>query len=407
MTIQKSLDAVIDQYLDRYAEPEAQWCNLIQQPAIACNKIYRQVLVIPAYAEAENFLSQVIQHCRSDEVLSIVVVNAPQSEARFQVDSNLLEKTQRLLVALQHTDAIPLLTIDRASQGKRIPHAQGVGLARKIGTDIALRLHQQGRVTSPWLYQTDADARLPKTYFQAIDKACLGPGTVIFTHKHVSEDELTTKAALLYDAHMRYYVDALAAQGSSYAYPTLGSTIAVHAQNYAQVRGYPKRNAGEDFHLLNKLNKLSPVQRLEQPTVEVQARLSSRVTFGTGPSLQKIVEQLALDPSGESYLSYDYRCFELLGHALNYLRNCGKGLRQPHSGAASDSQRQQLEHILQQLGVDKIINPNLYKQPSAIQRQKLLNEWFDALKTLRFIHLAAKHYPNQSLLKTLQSLPAA
>ncbi|NCF33453.1 MAG: hypothetical protein GWP50_07775 [Proteobacteria bacterium] len=406
MTIHKALDAVIDQYLDRYAEPEAQWCNLIRQPAIACNKIYRQVLVIPAYAEAENFLSQVIQHCGSEEVLSIVVVNAPQSEARFQADLNLLQKTQRLLAALQQTDSTPLLLIDRASQGKRIPRAQGVGLARKIGTDIALRLHQQGRVTSPWLYQTDADARLPKTYFQAIGKACLGSGTVVFTHKHVSEDELTTKAAQLYDAHMRYYVEALAAQGSPYAYPTLGSTIAVHAQNYAQVRGYPKRNAGEDFHLLNKLNKLSPVQRLEQPTVEVQARLSSRVTFGTGPSLQKIVEQLALDPSGESYLSYDYRCFELLGHALNYLRNCGKGLRQPHSGAASNSQRQQLEHILQQLGVDKIINPNLYKQPSEIQRRKLLNEWFDALKTLRFIHLASKHYPNQSLLKTLQSLPA-
>ncbi|GIR63469.1 MAG: hypothetical protein CM15mP68_1350 [Pseudomonadota bacterium] len=62
--------------------------------------------------------------------------------------------------------------------------------------------------------------------------------------------------------------------GSAYAYPTLGSTISVHAQSYARVRGYPKRNAGEDFYLLNKLNKLHPVQVLQQPVIEVQARLS-------------------------------------------------------------------------------------------------------------------------------------
>ena len=93
---------------------------------------------------------------------------------------------------------------------------------------------------------------------------------------------------------MQFYVQALAVNGSAYAYPTLGSTISVHAQSYARVRGYPKRNAGEDFYLLNKLNKLHPVQVLQQPVIEVQARLSSRVTFGTGPALQKIVGFLAI-----------------------------------------------------------------------------------------------------------------
>ena len=43
---------------------------------------------------------------------------------------------------------------------------------------------------------------------------------------------MITPAASLYDAHMQFYVQALAANGSAHAYPTLGSTIAVHAESY-------------------------------------------------------------------------------------------------------------------------------------------------------------------------------
>ncbi|GIR63470.1 MAG: hypothetical protein CM15mP68_1360 [Pseudomonadota bacterium] len=53
----------------------------------------------------------------------------------------------------------------------------------------------------------------------------------------------------------------------------------------------------------------------------------------------------------------------------------------------------------------KFLNPALLQQPSTRQRQKLLNDWFDALKTLRFVHEAAKYYPDTSLRQTLLSLP--
>ena len=64
---------------------------------------------------------------------------------------------------------------------------------------------------------------------------------------------------------MSYYVAGLAMAGSRYAHHSLGSTIAVHAKTYAAVRGYPKRSAGEDFYLLNKICKLAPVERLAGP----------------------------------------------------------------------------------------------------------------------------------------------
>ena len=43
---------------------------------------------------------------------------------------------------------------------------------------------------------------------------------------------------------------------SPYAFHTIGSTMAVSANHYAKVRGFPKREAGEDFYLLNKLAKV-------------------------------------------------------------------------------------------------------------------------------------------------------
>ena len=399
------MDAVIEQYLNHYAEAEAQWSELVGQPALAHDAHYEHALVIPAFAETEDFLARVTERCQTPDTLNIVVVNAPESTGRLQVSAEQLKQTELLLQRLEHDVARPVLVIDRVSMGKRIAQPQGVGLARKIGTDVALRLFQQGRIRSPWLCQTDADARLPSNYFNAIANLAALPGAVVFAHKHTSADPHITQAAGLYDAHMQFYVQALAVNGSAYAYPTLGSTISVHAQSYARVRGYPKRNAGEDFYLLNKLNKLHPVQVLQQPVIEVQARLSPRVTFGTGPALQNIVGLLASDPSGDSYKSYDYRCFELLGHALTYLRNSGLGLEAPHSHAASNSQQRQIEQILQTLGVAKILSPALLQQPSTRQRQKLLNDWFDALKTLRFVHEAAKYYPDPSLRQTLLSLP--
>jgi hypothetical protein len=42
------------------------------------------------------------------------------------------------------------------SQG--LPHKEGVGLARKIGCDIALSLYERGTLKSRWLHTTDADA---------------------------------------------------------------------------------------------------------------------------------------------------------------------------------------------------------------------------------------------------------
>ena len=397
----RAMDRTIDQYLQRHAEPEALQLTLTDHPALKDNQHYQNVLVIPAFAESANFLAGVLKHCGNSNLLSIVVVNAPDNPA---IEPQQISATTKLLSALKHSEQTPLLVIDRASLGKRIPPKQGVGLARKIGSDIALRLYRDGQVTSSWLCQTDADACLPKDYFAALSAH---QGTVVFSHEHVSEDPLLTFAATLYDAHMQYYVQALANQGSPYAYPTLGSTIAVDAISYAQARGFPKRNAGEDFHFLNKLNKLQPITWLQQPTIKVQARRSTRVVFGTGPALEKIITLLQDDPSGIGYLSYDHQCFELLGKGLDYLRLCSQHPKDSNGSPAESADHARVVQIFQHLGIDKVINDKFYQQPSPEQRLRLLTDWFDALKTLRFVHRARDFFPDTSLLRTLAQLPAS
>ena len=369
---------VINKYLATYAEEEIQSIDFPEGS-------FDHALVIPAYNEDASFLDA-IRLQRDPNLLFIAVINKPESAAHPAS-----KNTLQLLQELQSKNHRNLLIIDRVT--RPIPSKEGVGLARKIGTDIAVQLYASGKVKSPWIRQTDADASLDDRYLKV---AMPAKGAVVFSHKHMSANTLVANASVLYDAHMSYYVEALRSQHSFFAFPTLGSTIAVHAKSYAEVRGYPKRNAGEDFYLLNKIAKSSGVIYSKSSLVTIQARLSERVPFGTGPALRKIVDQLTLDPSGKSFLSYDYNSFILLGKALQQL----------HYFAESPIEfESQINSILTTLGFLKIGAKLHKKSRSQKQRHFVLNQWFDGFRTMRFIHEARTIYPDKSLLTTMSELP--
>ena len=64
--------------------------------------------------------------------------------------------------------------------------------------------------------------------------------------------------------------------GSPYAYHSVGSTLAVRAEAYAIVRGVPKRAAGEDFYLLDKLAKVTPIRVLTGEPVAISLGVRAR-----------------------------------------------------------------------------------------------------------------------------------
>lgn len=373
MTLQTSAQTAVARYLRGYAEAAPP-----DSPPNPPQGAYDFVIIVPMFDEQPESLAQLLQNNTHLSILVIAVINAPAGASDIE-----RKRTEALLESVQATCPVDCWVIDAVSHP--LPTKQAVGLARKIGNDAACRLWLTGALNCAWLYQCDADSVLPANYFSA---QLPDRGAVVFAHQHNSPDPLVQKAAELYERHMYHYVRSLQQVGSPYAYPTLGSTTAVHVQDYALVRGFPKRSAAEDFYLLNKIAKVSQVTCQPDVTVSIQARLSHRVPFGTGPALQKIIQGFELDSSGAFYTTYHPDSFKLLAAALRHLQGLAAG-----SELADDH----ASRLLKELGIEKLLVQLRVKYPTSEQRMLILTQWFDAGKTLRFIHLARRHYADISI----------
>jgi len=353
----------VDKYLTRYAEPEANQHNIEEQ--------YDHVLVVPAHAETSEQLLNVWRAVEG-HYLVIVVVNSP--------DSGPDAATEQLAVELRQASQANLIIVDRYSDGRRIPVRQGVGLARKIGCDLALSLIHQGTIKDPWIFTSDADASLPKDYFNLPPAVRENSAAAVYPFHHVTTPDLE-EACRAYESSMLYYAAGLRWAGSSYAYTTIGSTIAFAANHYAGVRGFPKRNTGEDFYLLNKLRKSGPVSCLTGPTINIEGRLSDRVPIGTGRAIARLY-------GGAAARVEHPDCYELLRSTLRWMRDIASA-QLPHP-ATGDSR---VDDILEESGFFHHFETKRQQSPTASVMQKHLEDWFDGLKTRQFIHrLRDRHF---------------
>ena len=365
-------------YLARYGEPEA---AVAPMPSGE----YDKLVVIPCYDERPGCLDEVLGEVEGS-LLAVVVVNAPEDAppgplARTRaLWASLTGGSNEPLLWTRTRRGIPVLAVNRAGPERQLPRRQGVGLARKIGTDIGCALFARGAARSPWLYFTDADVRLPRDY--ANDPGAQ-PGCLVMPFRHLAPRHLAARAER-YELHLRYYVDRLRYAGSPYAFHTIGSTIAIHAGVYAKVRGVPKRNAGEDFHLLNKAAKTAPVHVQPGPEILIKARLSSRTPFGTGPALRAMHDV-------QAFPSYAHESFGLLREAVEFIND--ETPVQPRTRA-----------LLDDLGFFQMFARAQahHRRPHTLR--KALHQWFDALRTLRFLHLARRYHPDRPLMPMLDSL---
>jgi hypothetical protein len=400
-------ELALRKYLERYAEPEAAFARELGHQ-------YGHVLVVPLQRESADFLQQLRPALEAatnaGRCLLIAVVNATTDapDAVHEQNERLLAELEQRLVPQQELSSIAgataraflgnagtfdVLVVDRASAGRRLAEGEGVGQARRIGNDIALGLHQLGGLTSPWLASTDADARLPLDYFarlgQVAPRAPDGTRRVALTlpFRHVpSGDEAVDRATQLYEISLRYYTLGLAAAGSPYAYESLGSTIVVLAPAYAEVRGFPRRQAGEDFYLLDKLAKVGSLHRPTLTPIELVSRPSDRVPFGTGARVRDIVA------SGGGLTTYHPRVFELLSLTLKALRHAvvtrnDAALLAELRAVLDAGTLGAISSALDELGTFEALRDTLAASPDPRVRERRLLTWFDALRTLRFIHL--------------------
>lgn len=383
----------VQQYLNRYAEEECRWLPSLHL------KPYDHVLVIPCFAETSDFAERLQQGLlRHHNALTIVIINQPAhgESAPHPANLELLRYFSHLPIIGQQgnlqlhtadTGRSHWLVVDRF-QDQQLPHKEGVGLARKVGCDMAAWIHRQGLLRSSWIHCTDADAHLPANYFDLPSKP-YSAAIYAFRHQLAAPDSLDDqqvhKATVLYDTAIRYYAQGLRWARSPYGFHTLGSAMAVNTEAYCQARGFPKRAGGEDFYLLNKLAKLGPVYDAGHICVGIDSRRSLRVPFGTGPAVHKI-----LTITSQEYLSYQ---------PTNFLRLKQWLAEIPRIWSAQQAGRSGLEGLpedilgaLHHLNVPRILQHLQRQIKDELSATKALHDWFDAFKTLKFIHYLQDNY---------------
>jgi len=380
----------IEKYLQRQAEPES--ADLTNFPGG-----FSRALVIPAYRESTNILCRLSELCQQHQgTLVILVLNRPDNDTSAPLWREAFTTLLAPLPILWSAASSPLSLYPLPRQGSLllvdrcrtpIPAAAGVGMARKIGNDILCQLIHQGKVQSPWMANTDADARLPADYFGALDLADSGDAARLYPFRHIFVDNCPKLPTLLYEYSLHYYVAGLSWAGSAYAYHTIGSTLAVNYRHYCQVRGFPKRPAAEDFYLLNKLRKTGPIRSLTAPLIELEARHSSRVPFGTGPAVNAIaglddsLQWPLYHPDSFAYLRSFLQLLQLLAaQPISVAQACEQLQPAPLSAVL-------LCQLAEVLKLDRALSHCYRVGDSADKRLRQLQDWFDGFKTLKFVHL--------------------
>ena len=279
----------------------------------------------------------------------------------------------------------------------------GVGLARKIGLDIAVsRFAEIG--ADGVCVSLDADCLVSSNYLCEIKKHFRFNhndqlAVIDFEHRVDALSDASHRDAMIaYELYLRYYVQGIRYAGLPYDYQTLGSCFAVRASAYMAQGGMNKRQGGEDFYFIHKFTALGQCGCIYTAQVMPSARLSQRVPFGTGPGVSR---WMADDTN--AYDTYNPATFEDLRCLTQWLQ----GLAQS-SDFSIEAMRvlpEVLLAFLTQQGVEQRVNEILANTSSIDTLIERFLRWFNAFLALKYIHFAHEtSYQAQPLIRSAQTL---
>jgi hypothetical protein len=369
----------IASYLAKRAVGEP-W-RIIEPP----DRTFAAAVVIPALAEQANLTATLGSLAANpahllEETLILVVVNQRGDASAAETDDN--RATLADLPCWKDEFGLENLRwVDAASPGKELPPKQGVGLARKIGLDLALtRLDFRGG--DPLLVCLDADTLVQPDYLGAIRDhfATARAGGASIPFRHQPAGDAAGQAAIdRYELFLRAYVLGMELARSPFAFHTVGSAMACRASAYVAAGGMNRRQAGEDFYFLQQIHKTSGVAPLSGTVVHPSPRSSHRVPFGTG---RAVGEMLA---TGEQLLFYQPQLFGTLGEWLE----CAAG----HGGADGNGLLRRsgeisphLREYLESAGFGEAWDNLLRHSRDERRLMASFHGWFDAFRTMRLMH---------------------
>ena len=407
-----NLPPSVIKYLKKYASDN--WRITVSE-----NRKYNNVIVVPAIDEFNNLsvlidsISKIDPKYFDDTLLLIVVNNTAEVEPDIRgnnmaaidflidlVEGKFDKDETRKFKSLK----LPSLGfVDASSSGYELPVKDGgVGLARKIGMDLALTVFNYEKGKRNLLICLDADCTVESNYLTSIvdefNKTKAGAGYVNFIHPYPDEEE-GKLAVICYELFLRYYVLGLAFANSPYAYHTIGSTIICDAEHYCKIGGMNKQKAAEDFYFMEKLAKITEIHLVKNSFVYPQGRKSWRVPFGTGQRIGRF-----LSHTQDEYLLYDPSSFLILKKWLDVFESSNK-----ISGQEYITEAKKIDPALEQFLISNSFedswNKILSNSKSADQLQKQKMIWFDGFRSLKLIHfLRDNGYPQIKMFDALDKL---
>lgn len=383
-------------YLDRYAHPE----QLISaQPKHDLGII----VTIPCYNEPDLISSlEALHKCQLPACSTEVIVVINHSEKAEETIKALNQHTYDQ--AIEWTNTINSDQLQFHIHLKELPHKHaGVGLARKIAMDEAIRRFEAVENPEGVIVCFDADSLCEENYLVGIERHFQqhpkSPGCSIhFEHPLLGNlNKEIYQAITEYELFLRYYTHAQKYCGLPFAYETIGSSMAVRSFAYQKQGGMNRRKAGEDFYFLHKIIALGYFTELKTTKVIPSPRQSDRVPFGTGKAVNKwLVEKSLFTYAPQTFI--DLKVFTDQVAHLWLIKDA------------------ELESLLNSLPISirsYLIDSNFESSLTSIQKNSASQatfidrfyHWFDAFKLLKYVHHARDQYqPNIPILEASQWL---
>jgi hypothetical protein len=356
------------------------------------------VIIVPAICEYENIkklltsLAESNQSFFKNTIIIFVINNSESSVKEVKEDNKSSLHFLRKLIKQNSTDniskkiiktGIRIGLIDAATEGKEFnDNSAGVGLARKIGMDSALRIFDYSIPGKKNIISLDADCQVERNYLSEIinyfNVQNVSVAVVDFEH-NLCEDANCKIAILSYEIFLRHYVAGLLFAGSPFAFHTIGSTVVCDHEAYIKIGGMNTKKAAEDFYFLQKLAKHYRITRITSTKVKPSARQSWRVPFGTGRSVTDFLS------NSKIIKVFDPEVYLILKEWL-VLFNSDSSLNSDLLLQDSRKIHPELYNFLKIRGFrsdwQKILDNSKSKSQLDYQRKN----WFDAFETLKLIH---------------------
>jgi len=369
-------------YFERYAYPQ----RFIESPLRKGTFIS---VVIPIFKEPDLLptLKSLVECEKTQHPVEVIlVVNHPEN-AEISIKEQSAKTVEQIEQFIRENPSDLQFHIIKAFD---LPLKKaGVGLARKIGMDEAAHRFNTFDLDGVILC-FDADSSCEKNYLKEVEKHflnnpdCTG-ASIHYEHPLYLKNGKINHAIILYELHLRFYIQALKFTGYPFAFHTIGSSMAVRSSVYQKQGGMNQRKAGEDFYFLHKIIPLGNFHQIATTKVIPSPRISDRVPFGTGRAMQEHQNQ-----SKDLGTSYDFESFKLV---KKFLENINLKILTTHTPTAI--QAFLIETGLQ-VELEKIVSQSKDEQHFRLR----FFEWFNGFKMLKLVHyLRDKYFPEKLLLE--------